>query len=141
MRAQMSNDLAAGLPRRPQKIFAPPRAFGSPRPAAPPPPAKDFYSLFCQKVDISAAKEYNSSIKKGGTTMAAKKDYFGLSYLVSVILAIIPVTSWVCGFVTRFMEGKILAGILRLLLGWNIIWILDLIFMIISHKIFRILPI
>lgn len=141
MRAQMSNDLAAGSFCRPQKIFPLPPRFRQPALGAPPPPAKDFFGLFCQKVDISAAKEYNSSIKKGGTIMAAKKDYFGLSYLVSVILAIIPVTSWVCGFVTRFMEGKILAGILRLLLGWNIIWILDLIFMIISHKIFRILPI
>ncbi len=27
----------------------------------------------------------------------AKSDYFGLPYIVSVILAIIPVTSWVLG--------------------------------------------
>ncbi len=73
--------------------------------------------------------------------MAKKSDYFGLGYLVSVILAIIPVTSWICGVVTRFSEGKIIAGILRLFLGWNIIWILDLIFMILSKHIFRILPI
>ena len=70
-----------------------------------------------------------------------KSDYFGLSYLVSVILAIIPITSCVCGAITRIMEGKIVAGILRIVLGWNIIWILDLIFMIISKHIFRILPI
>ena len=74
--------------------------------------------------------------------MARKRgDYFGLSYLVSVILAIIPVTSWICGFVTRFMDGKIVAGLIRLIFGWNIIWILDLIFMIISKHIFRIIPI
>ena len=74
--------------------------------------------------------------------MARKRgDYFGLSYLVSVILAIIPVTSWICGFVTRFMEGKIVAGLIRLIFGWNIIWILDLLFMIISKHIFRIIPI
>lgn len=74
--------------------------------------------------------------------MASKKsDYFGLSYLVSVILAIIPITSWVCGFLTRFSDGKIVAGILRIFLGWNIIWILDIIFMLISKHIFRILPI
>ena len=70
-----------------------------------------------------------------------KSDYFGLGYLVSVILAIIPITSCVCGAITRIMEGKIVAGILRIVLGWNIIWILDLIFMIISKHIFRILPI
>lgn len=68
-----------------------------------------------------------------------KSDYFGLSYIVSVILAIIPVTSWVCGFVTRFMEGKIVAGILRLVLGWNIIWIADLIFMIVKKSILRLI--
>mgnify|MGYP000580102282 CR=1 FL=1 len=74
--------------------------------------------------------------------MAHKRsDYFGLSYLVSVILAIIPVTSWICGVVTRFTEGKIVAGILRLLLGWNIIWILDIIFMIVNKSIFRLLNI
>ena len=74
--------------------------------------------------------------------MAKKRgDYFGLGYLVSVILAIIPITSCVCGAITRIMEGKIVAGILRIVLGWNIIWILDLIFMIISKHIFRILPI
>ena len=45
--------------------------------------------------------------------MARKSDYFGLSYLVSVILAIIPVTAFVCGFITRILDGKILAAILR----------------------------
>ena len=70
-----------------------------------------------------------------------KKDYFGLSYIVSLILAIIPITSLVCGVITRLMEGKIVAAILRLLLGWNIIWILDIVFMILKKQIFRILPI
>ena len=71
----------------------------------------------------------------------AKSDYFGLGYLVSVILAIIPVTSWICGVVTRISEGKIVAGILRLVLGWNIIWICDLILMIVSKHILRLLSI
>lgn len=73
--------------------------------------------------------------------MAKKSDYFGLSYIVSVILAIIPVTSWVCGFVTRFMEGKIVAGLIRLIFGWNIIWICDLVLMIVSKHILRLLPV
>ena len=72
--------------------------------------------------------------------MAKKSDYFGLSYVVSVILAIIPITSFICGVITRIQEGKIVAGILRLLLGWNIIWILDIVFMIVKKEIFRILP-
>lgn len=73
--------------------------------------------------------------------MANKSDYFGLSWLVSLILAIIPITSLICGVVTRITEGKIVAGILRLLLGWNIIWILDIICMATSHRIMRLLNI
>lgn len=68
-----------------------------------------------------------------------KNDYFGLGYVVSLILAIIPVTSWILGFVTRFMEGKIVAGLLRLLLGWNIIWIADIICMAVKKSIFRLI--
>jgi uncharacterized membrane protein len=76
-----------------------------------------------------------------GQNMAKKSDYFGLDYLVSLILAIIPITSLICGVVTRIQEGKIVAGILRLLLGWNIIWILDIVFMVLNKKIFRLLDI
>ena len=71
--------------------------------------------------------------------MAKKGDYFGLSYIVSVILAIIPVTSWVCGIITRFQEGKIVAGVIRIFFGFNIIWLLDLIFMIVNKRICRLL--
>lgn len=74
--------------------------------------------------------------------MAKKKtggDYFGLGYLASVILAIIPVTALILGVATRIKEGKIVAGLLRILLGWNIIYILDVIFMILNKKIFRLL--
>ena len=69
----------------------------------------------------------------------SKSDYFGLGYLVSIIIAIIPITSWVCGIITRIQEGKIVAAIIRILLGFNIVWILDLIFMIVGKHIFRIL--
>lgn len=72
--------------------------------------------------------------------MAKKSDYFGLPYLVSVILAIIPVTAWVCGWLTRFSEGKILAGLVRLIFGFTIVWILDIIFMVLNKSILRLLP-
>lgn len=72
--------------------------------------------------------------------MAVKKgDYFGFSYLVSVILAIIPVTSWIFGFVTRFKEGAIIAGLVRLIFGFTLVWLLDLICMIFSKHICRFL--
>ena len=74
--------------------------------------------------------------------MAKKShDYFGLGRLVSIILAIIPFTSWILGAVTRFQENKIVAGIIRLIFGWNIIWILDIIFMVKDNKICRLLNI
>ncbi len=72
---------------------------------------------------------------------STNKDYFGLGWLVSLILAIIPVTSCILGAVTRIMEGKIVAGILRLVLGWNVIWIADIILIATRGRILRILNI
>lgn len=71
----------------------------------------------------------------------SSRDYFSLSPLVSLILAIIPITSLVCGVLTRLQEGKIVAAIVRLLVGWNIIWILDIVFMVTKGRIFRLLDI
>ena len=68
-----------------------------------------------------------------------KKDYFGLGRVLSIILAIIPVTAFILGIVTRFQEKKYVAAILRLVLGWNIIWVLDLILMIFTGKILRLI--
>ena len=71
--------------------------------------------------------------------MAKKKsDYFGLDWIVSLILAIIPVTSWICGVITRFQEGKIVAGIIRIFGGW-LIWLVDLVMMIMNKSIWRLL--
>lgn len=69
------------------------------------------------------------------------KDYFGLPRIVSIILAIIPVTAWILGFVTRFKEGKILAGIIRLIGVGVVLWIVDLILVILRGRILRLLPI
>lgn len=73
----------------------------------------------------------------------AKKahDYFGLGRLISLILVIIPFTSWICGAITRIMEGKLVAGIIRLIGLGFVMWILDLIFMIKDGKICRLLNI
>ena len=69
----------------------------------------------------------------------SSKDYFGLDYIVSLVLCIIPVTCWICGFVSRFKEGKIVAGIIRIFLTMPVIWILDIICMITKGSIFRLL--
>lgn len=70
---------------------------------------------------------------------SSKKDYFGLDRLVSIILAIIPVTAWLCGAITRIQEGHLLAGIIRLVFGFTIVWICDLVLMILSGRILRLL--
>ena len=69
----------------------------------------------------------------------SKKDYFGLGRIVSIILAIIPVTAWILGAATRFTEGKIVAGIIRLFFGFNLLWIVDIVLMVLSGKILRLL--
>ena len=75
----------------------------------------------------------NQMAKKGN------KDYFGLDWIVSLILAIIPVTSWICGAIVRFQEGKLVAGLIRIIFGFTLVWILDLVFMIWKHSICRLL--
>ena len=72
---------------------------------------------------------------------ASKKDYFGLPYIVSVILAIIPVTAWLFGAITRLLEGKIVAGLIRLFGFGLIIWVVDLVLMIVRKSIWRLLPV
>lgn len=73
--------------------------------------------------------------------MAKKSDYFGLGYLVSIILAIIPFTAWLCGALTRFQEGKIVAGIIRIIGLGFILWVVDLVLMITQKHILRLLNI
>lgn len=70
----------------------------------------------------------------------AKKDYFGLGRIVSIILAIIPVTAWLLGAITRIMDGGlgIVFGIIRLIGVGFILWIIDLILMIVRGSIWRI---
>lgn len=73
------------------------------------------------------------NIVKGDLIMAkrssSQRAYFGLDYIISLILAIIPVTSWILGIVVRFSRGNILGGILNIPFGF-IFWIIDLVTMI-----------
>ena len=67
--------------------------------------------------------------------MAKKqKAYFGLSWGISLILTIF--FGPILGIIKRIMDGCIVAAILRFLLGWNIIWIADIICMIVKKDIF-----
>lgn len=69
------------------------------------------------------------------------KDYFGFPRVLSIILAIIPVTAWILGFLTRLKDGKILAAIIRLIGIGFILWLVDLILIILNGRILRLLPI
>ena len=69
----------------------------------------------------------------------SSKDYFGLDWIISLILVIIPPTAWILGALTRFKEGKLVAGLIRLIFGFTLVWILDIIFMVMDHKICRLL--
>ena len=57
------------------------------------------------------------------------KGYLGLdNWLINLILAIIPFTSWLLGAVTRIMRGHIIAGILQLIPPITaFFWITDII--------------
>ncbi len=72
-----------------------------------------------------------------------ENDYFDLNYFISLILAIIPLTSVICGIVTRFKEDSTAGGVVRLVIaltgiGGGLLWLCDLVLMIFSRQIVRI---
>ncbi len=66
--------------------------------------------------------------------MASTKRYFGLYWIICIIFAIIPVTSIVCGIITRAQRGNIIGAILNFILC-PIFYVIDLITMIIARDI------
>ena len=66
--------------------------------------------------------------------MASKKRYFGLGWLACLILAIIPVTSIICGIITRIQRGNILGAILNFVL-FPIFYVIDIVTMILAKDI------
>ena len=66
--------------------------------------------------------------------MASSKRYFGLSWIVCLVLAIFPLTSVICGVITRVQRGNILGAILNLVVC-PLFWIIDLVTMIVNKDI------
>jgi hypothetical protein len=66
--------------------------------------------------------------------MASTKRYFGLSWIVCLILAIIPFTSVICGVITRLQRGNIIGAILNLVVC-PVFYLIDLVTMIINKDI------
>ena len=54
-------------------------------------------------------------------------DYFNLPQILSLILLIFFPTACLLGALTRCKEGCYVAGILRFFLGWNILWIVEIV--------------
>jgi hypothetical protein len=52
----------------------------------------------------------------------------GLAKIITLILAIIPFTSWLLGGITRIQRGHWIAGLLQLLtgIGTIIFWVIDI---------------
>jgi hypothetical protein len=71
--------------------------------------------------------------------MASKKsgDYFGIGWGISVVLCFF--FGPILGIIQRILDGKIVAAILRILFGWNLLWIIDFIDLIVNKHIFRLL--
>ena len=67
--------------------------------------------------------------------MAKKKTggAYGFSWIVNVILAIIPITSLVLGIVNRVTRGHIIGAILNFFL-FPLFWIVDIITVVLSNK-------
>ncbi|MCM1438570.1 MAG: hypothetical protein NC131_05095 [Roseburia sp.] len=65
---------------------------------------------------------------------SGKGGYLGLNiWIVNLILAIIPFTSWLLGAITRIMRGHVIAGILQLIPPITLFfWITDIIGMILK---------
>lgn len=72
---------------------------------------------------------------------ASKGDYFGINRLVSAILAFF--FGWILSPIARIVEGKVVAGIVRILLLFIgvgfVLWIIDFILIIVNGKILRVL--
>ena len=57
----------------------------------------------------------------------------GFPWILNIILAIIPVTSWILGGITRILRGHIITGILQLIPPITLFfWVADIITVIIS---------
>lgn len=66
--------------------------------------------------------------------MAKKsKGYFGMGKLLSIILAIIPITNLILGIVIRIQNKKYLGVILNILLA-PLFWIVDLVCIVLYNE-------
>jgi len=65
--------------------------------------------------------------------MAKQKAYFGLDWIVSLIIVIFVPVGWICGMITCFQRENWLGLIVRIFLYYPIFWVIDLV-TIVLHK-------
>ncbi|MDD4003195.1 MAG: hypothetical protein PHE12_03280 [Clostridia bacterium] len=65
--------------------------------------------------------------------MKKAAQYFGFGKLISIILAIIPITNIVIGVIARIESKSYLLAILNILLA-PLFWIVDLVSIILNNK-------
>lgn len=65
------------------------------------------------------------------------KEYNKISWIIRLILVIIPVTAWIIGGLYRISKGRLLFGVLYLLTAafFGIGWIIDIITVVLKGKI------
>lgn len=73
---------------------------------------------------------------------ASSKDYFGINRIISAILAFF--FGGILGIIVRFLDGKPVAGIVRLIMaitgiGFLILNIIDFILILVDGKILRVI--
>ena len=54
------------------------------------------------------------------------EDYFDCPTIISLILLLIPFTSWICGVLTRLRDHCYVAAIIRLVFFGYLIWFIDI---------------
>ncbi len=63
----------------------------------------------------------------------AQRAYFGLGFVPSLIIAILPIISWIVGVIVCFQREQYVYGIIRIFLGWfPVFWILDIVSMCVN---------
>ena len=63
----------------------------------------------------------------------AQRAYFGLGFGPSLIIAIVPIVSWIVGVIICFQREQYVYGIIRIFLGWfPVFWILDIVSMCVN---------
>ncbi len=63
----------------------------------------------------------------------AQSAYFGLGFIPSLLIAILPIFGWIFGIIVCFQREQYVYAVIRIFFGWNIIWIVDIISMCV-HK-------